>query len=91
MLNRKVTLKFCESHGTPSDRAGLQESDCETLMIQGAGWKGVSLSLTALNALNALNRNPPFVDAAGRFNVNYDPSNASPLGRFIALTVRKKW
>jgi hypothetical protein len=88
LLNREVTLKFCESHSTPSDRAGLQESVCETLMIQGAGWKGVSLSLTVLNALN---RNPPFVDAAGLFNVNYDPSNASPLGRFLALTVNKKW
>jgi iron complex outermembrane recepter protein len=56
--------------------------------IQGAGWKGVSLSLTALNALN---RNPPFVDAGSLFNANFDPSNASPLGRFVALTVKKKW
>jgi iron complex outermembrane receptor protein len=56
--------------------------------IQGAGWKGVSLSLTALNALN---RNPPFVDAASLFGANFDPSNASPLGRFIALTVKRKW
>jgi iron complex outermembrane recepter protein len=56
--------------------------------IQGAGWKGVSLSLTALNALN---RNPPFVDAPSLINVNFDPENASPLGRFVALTVKKKW
>lgn len=56
--------------------------------LQGAGWKGVSLSLIALNALN---RNPPFVDAASLFHVNYDPSNASPLGRFVALTLKKKW
>jgi iron complex outermembrane receptor protein len=54
----------------------------------GAGWRGISVSLTALNALN---RNPPFVDAASLFHVNYDPSNASPLGRFVALTVKKKW
>jgi iron complex outermembrane recepter protein len=56
--------------------------------IQGAGWKGVSLSLTALNALN---RNPPFVDASSLFGANFDPTNASPLGRFVALTVKKKW
>ena len=56
--------------------------------IQGAGWKGVSLSLTALNALN---RNPPFVNAAALFHANFDASNASPLGRFVALTVKKKW
>jgi iron complex outermembrane receptor protein len=56
--------------------------------FQAVGWKGVSLSLIALNALN---RDPPFVDAASLFQVNYDPSNASPLGRFVALTVKKKW
>jgi iron complex outermembrane recepter protein len=56
--------------------------------LQGAGWKGVSLSLIALNALN---RNPPFVNAASLFHVNYDPSNATPLGRFVALTLKKKW
>lgn len=56
--------------------------------FQAAGWKGVSLSLIALNALN---RNPPFVDAGSLFHANYDPSNASPLGRFVALTVKKKW
>jgi iron complex outermembrane recepter protein len=55
--------------------------------MHAAGWKGISLSVIALNALN---RSPPFVDAS-LFNVNYDPSNASPLGRFLALTVKKKW
>jgi iron complex outermembrane receptor protein len=56
--------------------------------MQAAGWRGVSLSLISLNVLN---RDPPFVDAASLFHVNYDPSNASPLGRFVALTVKKKW
>jgi iron complex outermembrane receptor protein len=56
--------------------------------FQAAGCKGVTLSVIALNALN---RDPPFVDAAALFRVNYDASNASPLGRFVALTVKKKW
>ncbi|HEX3950287.1 MAG TPA: TonB-dependent receptor [Steroidobacteraceae bacterium] len=56
--------------------------------FQASGWKGISLSLVALNALN---RSPPFVNAASLFRANYDPSNASPLGRFLALTVKKKW
>ena len=56
--------------------------------FQAIGWRGVSLSFTGLNVLN---RNPPFVDAASLFGANYDPSNASPLGRFVALTVKKKW
>jgi len=53
------------------------------------GWKGVSLSLSVLNALN---REPPYVDASPVLvQVNYDPANANPLGRFVALALRKKW
>jgi hypothetical protein len=52
-------------------------------------WKGVSVSLIALNVFD---RDPPYVSASSQLvNVNYDPANANPLGRFIALSVRKKW
>jgi iron complex outermembrane recepter protein len=58
-------------------------------LFQSPGWKGVSLSLSVLNALN---REPPYVDASPVLvQVNYDPANANPLGRFVALTLRKKW
>jgi iron complex outermembrane receptor protein len=50
------------------------------------------LSLTA-SAQNILNRDPPFVADQGSpiANPGYDPTNASPLGRFLALQVAKAW
>jgi len=47
----------------------------------------------ALNIQNFFNRAPPFVAAPAFINGNtgYDPNNADPLGRFVALTVTKKW
>jgi outer membrane receptor protein involved in Fe transport len=56
--------------------------------LAGPAWNGLSVSVVALNLLN---RDPPYVNAPSLISVNYDPSNANPLGRFVALTVRKKW
>jgi iron complex outermembrane recepter protein len=51
--------------------------------------KGLSLSLAVLNALD---RNPPYVNAVGLgVFVNYDATNANPLGRLVALELRKSW
>ena len=52
------------------------------------GWRGVSFSVVMLNALN---RDPPFVSNVAQYPVGYDPANANPVGRFIAVTLRKKW
>jgi outer membrane receptor protein involved in Fe transport len=43
----------------------------------------------ALSVQNLLDRNPPFV--AGIYGLNFDSANATAMGRFISLTVRKKW
>jgi iron complex outermembrane receptor protein len=52
-------------------------------------WRGVSLSLIVLNVFD---RNPPYATSAvATFPVTYDAANASPLGRFVAVTLRKKW
>jgi outer membrane receptor protein involved in Fe transport len=52
-------------------------------------WRGVSFSLIVLNALN---REPPFVPNLNAENpASYDATNANPLGRFVAVAVRKKW
>jgi iron complex outermembrane receptor protein len=56
--------------------------------FQARGWQGISLSLVVLNALD---RGPPYVSAPSVNRPNYDPANASPLGRFLALQIRKKW
>ena len=38
---------------------------------------------------NAFNRPPPYL--YGGLRVNYDPANASPLGRTLAITITKHW
>ncbi|HKQ16273.1 MAG TPA: TonB-dependent receptor [Steroidobacteraceae bacterium] len=51
-------------------------------------WHGVEI---ALSAQNVFDKDPPFVNSGTPFTVNYDPANASPLGRFVALELRKSW
>ncbi|MBL8270567.1 TonB-dependent receptor [Steroidobacter sp.] len=52
-----------------------------------AGWfGGTRLSLSAQNLFD---RDPPFV--AGVEGLNFDPTNASAMGRFVAIEVGKQW
>ena len=44
-----------------------------------------------LSAQNLFNKAPPFVAAHTATSVNYDPANASPLGRFIAADLMIRW
>lgn len=54
---------------------------------QGEGWTdGLSFSLSVTNLLAT---DPPFVNLATGYG--YDPANADPLGRFVALQVTKRW
>lgn len=48
---------------------------------------GVHLSLAVVNILN---KNPPYVQTQMQ-GLNYDFSNASPLGRLVTLQVSKDW
>lgn len=55
------------------------------------GWRGLSLSIILLNVFD---RNPPFVATSiggAGYPISYDSANANPLGRFIAVSLRKKW
>jgi len=58
--------------------------------LSGSGWKGVTLGLSALNVLN---RDPPFISATSTTSepIHFDPTNASPLGRFVSIDFRKRW
>lgn len=47
---------------------------------------GTTLSL---NVQNAFDEDPPFVN--NRAGVGYDPTNASPIGRFVSFQLRKQW
>lgn len=44
----------------------------------------------ALSVNNALDTDPPHVHAAP-MQLGYDPENASPRGRFVAVSLTKKW
>jgi hypothetical protein len=48
--------------------------------------RGMQASVTAQNVLN---RNPPFVNNPN--GLNFDPSNANPFGRIVAIQLTKKW
>jgi outer membrane receptor protein involved in Fe transport len=51
----------------------------------------------SLSANNLTNRKPPFVDLSaiaqlpGEHFAPFDPANASPVGRLLALSVNKRW
>jgi iron complex outermembrane recepter protein len=46
----------------------------------------------SLAVLNAFDRNPPFVLASAVTpGLNYDSSNANPMGRFVSLQISKEW
>lgn len=45
----------------------------------------------ALNTLNVLNEEPPFVQNARGFGVNFDGNNANALGRSVFIQVTKTW
>jgi len=44
----------------------------------------------SLNIQNLFDEDPPFKDGEGT-GFNFDPNNASPLGRFVSLNIVKKW
>lgn len=51
--------------------------------------RGTRLSLSVTNLFN---RQPPYVDNASVYSASgFDPENASPIGRMIALQLVKKW
>jgi iron complex outermembrane recepter protein len=47
---------------------------------------------TSLSVTNALDRDPPYAKggSTGTPGIYFDSTNASPIGRFIALTIRKR-
>ena len=51
-------------------------------------------TVVGLAALNVFNKQPPFVDDSALFGVrtfSFDPDNADPSGRRLALTLSKRW
>ena len=57
--------------------------DSGTRWLSGTRW--------SLNVVNLTNADPPFVDNAIGWHVNFDGVNANALGRFISAQVTKRW
>ncbi|MCC6789988.1 MAG: TonB-dependent receptor, partial [Hyphomonadaceae bacterium] len=80
---------FTDNLSTPS-----RAVDAWTTIDLHLGWRfgpsdsgrGPELSLSVVNALD---EDPPFVNNAA--GVGYDPSNADPLGRFVAVELRTRF
>ena len=51
-------------------------------------WRGASIGLSVINAFD---EDPPAVTGNRFVPTEYDAANASPLGRFVAVTLRKPW
>jgi outer membrane receptor protein involved in Fe transport len=60
-----------------------------TRTVPTAAWlRGVSVSVSAQNLLD---REPPFAASLTGNGIDYDSTNASPLGRFVSLQLAKAW
>jgi iron complex outermembrane recepter protein len=59
----------------------------------GPRFKGTLLDNTevSINVGNLMNRFPPYVQGSAGQPLDYDASNASPLGRTILIQVKKRW
>jgi outer membrane receptor protein involved in Fe transport len=44
-----------------------------------------------VSVANLFDRDPPRIVGAGFYPAGYDVANASPLGRFVALSMKKAW
>lgn len=51
-------------------------------------WRGASI---ALSVINAFDEDPPAIVGNRAAPTQYDAANATPLGRFVALALRKSW
>ncbi len=79
MPNRHVA-----SWSTIDARVALSLADA----IRSSAAKGLSVSISVQNLLD---RDPPGVAVNAFTSLGYDPTNANPLDRFVALELKKVW
>jgi iron complex outermembrane recepter protein len=71
------------------DNVSSPRRDVDTLTTVDAqvGYVFVEKTELALSAINVLDEDPPFVNSI----YGYDPANASPIGRAVAVQLTKSW
>jgi outer membrane receptor for ferrienterochelin and colicin len=91
-------LNYVSSETDNTTLAGIHVASWTTVDAQiaydaslfGEFVRGVSISVAVQNLLD---RDPPRIGSASTIipGLNYDSTNASALGRFVSLTILKKW
>jgi outer membrane receptor protein involved in Fe transport len=93
-------VNYSKSYRNPGDlncgnSLGCGVDAAKTLDV-GISWAADKIASDALHGLrlsldvfNALNSSPPFV--FNPIGIHYDPTNANPLQRSVAITATKKW
>ncbi len=93
-LTGGVFMNYVDSYRDPSNVADPKVNSWFTVDLNlkysfastAASQKGTSL---ALNVQNLFDRDPPFV--VNFRGTGYDPTNATPLGRFASMTLTHRW
>lgn len=79
------------TNATPQRVGAWTTFDAQIAYRFGRSEHGDGFSI-ALSATNLFDRDPPRAAYfLGPFSAGFDPDNASPLGRVVALTVTRKW
>lgn len=98
----RLSVNYVNSYDNPTGPVGGRSVDSWTtldlslsqLLATTGPLRNTQLSLSIQNLLNT---RPPFVAVGGTTNaglnlpIGFDPTNANPLGRFVAVSIRKAW
>ena len=92
-----AALNYTDSYETSSDLAVSESIDSWTTLDVSLSYDTeqrlnnlfANNTIIGLSIQNILNEEPPFVETP--FSLNYDPSNANPFGRFISVSVSKRF
>ena len=88
-------LNYVNQYTDPTDAVPVRIASWTTMDLQVAyevesGESRLDGLQVALSCTNCLDRPPPGVRETS-YLFGYDPTNASPMGRFVSLTLRKRW
>lgn len=98
-FHASLSVNYADSYANPLvTPTGLVDSwttgDVQLSYVAGdAPAAGAFANLSVLlSVINVTDEPPPYVVTLPIFaDVGYDPANASPLGRFVSLQIRKQW
>ena len=77
------------TQGTPVNVASWTTFDVQ-IAYRMPLWRSSGGLTASLSCQNCANRDPPSLRTS-TYLLGFDPANASPIGRFVSLTLRKRW